>query len=115
VIDPTKVTRIALENAASIASLLLTTEAMITDKPGEEIADARRYAWWRHGWRHGRRLRRLLDLPILRTRGLPPASTDTPAAGNPPRGFPYIPQGDFDSPQTDQSPNFSPNLPADDL
>ncbi|MBI5867476.1 MAG: chaperonin GroEL [candidate division Zixibacteria bacterium] len=33
VIDPTKVTRIALENAASIASLLLTTEAMITDKP----------------------------------------------------------------------------------
>ena len=33
VIDPTKVTRIALENAASIASLLLTTEAMITDRP----------------------------------------------------------------------------------
>jgi chaperonin GroEL len=33
VIDPTKVARIALENAASIASLLLTTEAMITDKP----------------------------------------------------------------------------------
>ena len=33
VIDPTKVTRIALENAASIASLLLTTEALITDKP----------------------------------------------------------------------------------
>ena len=33
IIDPTKVTRIALENAASIASLLLTTEAMIADKP----------------------------------------------------------------------------------
>ena len=33
VIDPTKVVRIALENAASIASLLLTTEAMITDMP----------------------------------------------------------------------------------
>ena len=33
VIDPTKVARIALENAASIAALLLTTEAMITDKP----------------------------------------------------------------------------------
>jgi chaperonin GroEL len=33
VIDPTKVARIALENAGSIASLLLTTEAMITDKP----------------------------------------------------------------------------------
>jgi len=33
VIDPTKVTRTALENAASIASLLLTTEAVICDKP----------------------------------------------------------------------------------
>ncbi len=33
VIDPTKVTRSALENAASIASLLLTTEAIICDKP----------------------------------------------------------------------------------
>jgi chaperonin GroEL len=38
VIDPTKVARIALENAASIASLLLTTEAMITDKPEKESA-----------------------------------------------------------------------------
>ncbi len=38
VIDPTKVTRIALENAASIASLLLTTEAMITDKPEKKSA-----------------------------------------------------------------------------
>ena len=33
VIDPTKVTRTALENAASIASLLLTTEAVVCDKP----------------------------------------------------------------------------------
>jgi chaperonin GroEL len=33
VIDPTKVTRIALENAASIASMLLTTECVIADKP----------------------------------------------------------------------------------
>ena len=31
VIDPTKVTRTALQNAASIASLMLTTEAMICD------------------------------------------------------------------------------------
>jgi chaperonin GroEL len=36
IIDPTKVERIALENAASIASLLLTTEALITDVPEEE-------------------------------------------------------------------------------
>ncbi|HEX9917149.1 MAG TPA: chaperonin GroEL [candidate division Zixibacteria bacterium] len=36
VIDPTKVARIALENAASIASLLITTEAIIADKPEEK-------------------------------------------------------------------------------
>ena len=33
IIDPTKVTRLALENAASIASLLLTTEAVVADEP----------------------------------------------------------------------------------
>src|SRR5690606_4102467 len=38
VIDPTKVTRIAIENAASIASLLLTTEAVIADEPEVEGA-----------------------------------------------------------------------------
>ncbi|MBM4166379.1 MAG: chaperonin GroEL [Ignavibacteria bacterium] len=36
VIDPTKVSRIALENAASIAGLLLTTEATIVEKPEEK-------------------------------------------------------------------------------
>ncbi|MBV2359155.1 chaperonin GroEL [Thalassococcus sp. CAU 1522] len=35
VIDPTKVVRIALENAASIAGLLITTEAMVAQKPGK--------------------------------------------------------------------------------
>ncbi|MDF1592323.1 MAG: chaperonin GroEL [Desulfobacterales bacterium] len=39
VIDPTKVVRFALQNAASVASLMLTTEAMIADKP-EEKQDA---------------------------------------------------------------------------
>jgi len=38
VIDPTKVTRIALENAASVAALLLTTEATIVEKPENEKA-----------------------------------------------------------------------------
>ncbi len=33
IIDPTKVARFALQNAASVASLLLTTEAMIAEKP----------------------------------------------------------------------------------
>jgi chaperonin GroEL len=36
VIDPTKVVRSALQNAASVAALLLTTEAMIADKPEEK-------------------------------------------------------------------------------
>jgi len=38
VIDPTKVTRIALENAASIAGMLLTTECVVSDKPKKEEA-----------------------------------------------------------------------------
>jgi chaperonin GroEL len=38
VIDPAKVTRTALENAASISSLLLTTESLITDLPEEKSA-----------------------------------------------------------------------------
>jgi chaperonin GroEL len=40
VVDPTKVTRTALQNAASIAGLLLTTECMITDLPEKEKAPA---------------------------------------------------------------------------
>jgi chaperonin GroEL len=43
VIDPTKVSRCALQNAASIASLMLTTEAMISEKPKEDD----------HGHAHG--------------------------------------------------------------
>ncbi len=38
VIDPTKVTRIALENAASIAGLILTTECVINDKPEKKAS-----------------------------------------------------------------------------
>ena len=38
VIDPTKVTRTALQNAASIAALLLTTEALIVEKKEEKPA-----------------------------------------------------------------------------
>jgi chaperonin GroEL len=40
VVDPKKVTRTALQNAASIAGLLLTTECMITDIPEKEAPDA---------------------------------------------------------------------------
>ena len=47
VVDPTKVTRSALQNAASISGLMLTTEALITDIPEPEPADAG------HGHDHG--------------------------------------------------------------
>jgi len=40
IIDPTKVERVALQNAASVASLLLTTEALVTDLPEEKAAAA---------------------------------------------------------------------------
>ena len=40
VIDPTKVSRVALENAASVASLLITTEATIVENPEKNPAPA---------------------------------------------------------------------------
>ncbi len=36
IIDPTKVTRTALQNAASVATLLLTSDALIAEKPKDE-------------------------------------------------------------------------------
>ena len=56
IIDPTKVVRLALQNAASVAGLLVTTEAMVAEKP-EKKAAARDAARSRHG-RHGRLLNR---------------------------------------------------------
>ena len=38
ILDPTKVTRIALQNAASVASLMLTTECMVAEAPKDEAA-----------------------------------------------------------------------------
>ena len=40
IIDPTKVTRLALQNASSVAGLLLTTEAMVAEQPKDEAAPA---------------------------------------------------------------------------
>jgi chaperonin GroEL len=37
IIDPTKVARVAVENAASIAGLLLTTEAAVTEVPEKDV------------------------------------------------------------------------------
>ena len=52
VIDPAKVVRTALQDAASVAGLLITTEAMIADKP-EPKGQAGGGVAGRHG-RHGR-------------------------------------------------------------
>ena len=80
VIDAAKVTRSALQNAASIAALFLTTEAVVADKPEKEGAagDARWHA--RHG-RHGRHGL----LSTLRQRTRHPRSSDTGAL----RGAPF--------------------------
>ena len=37
ILDPTKVVRVAMQNAASVAGLMITTEAMIADIPQPEI------------------------------------------------------------------------------
>ncbi|SDQ84736.1 chaperonin GroEL [Thermostaphylospora chromogena] len=50
VIDPVKVTRSAVQNAASIAGMLLTTEALVADKPEEEENSAGGHG---HGHGHG--------------------------------------------------------------
>ncbi|MFD1931385.1 MULTISPECIES: chaperonin GroEL [Nonomuraea] len=50
VIDPVKVTRSAVQNAASIAGMLLTTEALVVDKPEEEAPAANGHG---HGHGHG--------------------------------------------------------------
>ena len=48
VIDPVKVTRSAVQNAASIAGMLLTTEVLVAEKPEPEAAAANG-----HGHGHG--------------------------------------------------------------
>ena len=40
IVDPTKVTRFALQNATSVTGLLLTTEAMLTEKPEKKKPQA---------------------------------------------------------------------------
>jgi chaperonin GroEL len=40
IVDPAKVTRSALQNAASIAGMVLTTECIVVDKPEKEKAPA---------------------------------------------------------------------------
>ena len=48
IVDPTKVTRSALQNAASVASTFLTTEAAVADIPAKELNQ-----WTRNGGMDG--------------------------------------------------------------
>ncbi|MFY9331911.1 MAG: chaperonin GroEL [Candidatus Nanopelagicales bacterium] len=52
IIDPVKVTRSALANAASIAGMLLTTEVLVVDKPAESADDAQGHGHSHHGHGH---------------------------------------------------------------
>jgi chaperonin GroEL len=52
VIDPVKVTHSALENAASIAGMLLTTETLVADKPEEEPEEHSHAHGHGHGHSH---------------------------------------------------------------
>ncbi len=74
VIDPAKVTRAALQNAASIAALVLTTECLVADKP-EKAGHAGHAGRRRHG-RHGRHGNDVIPDadPTLISRGTGPAA-----------------------------------------
>ena len=71
VIDPAKVTRSALQNAASVAALLLTTEATVADKPEKKDANAGCRRWRRSRRRHGDDV--ALPLPCTRCSKIGPA------------------------------------------
>ncbi|MEI8259623.1 MAG: TCP-1/cpn60 chaperonin family protein, partial [Deltaproteobacteria bacterium] len=49
VIDPVKVVRTALQNAASVAGLMLTTECLVAERPKEDKAGAGAHAGHGHG------------------------------------------------------------------
>ena len=54
IVDPVKVVRTALQDAASVAGLLVTTEAMIAEAPKKESGGGMPAAWRRRHGRHGR-------------------------------------------------------------
>ena len=53
IVDPVKVTRSAVANAASIASLLLTTETLVADRPADEEGDSHSHGGHGHSHSHG--------------------------------------------------------------
>ena len=65
IIDPTKVVRTALQDAASIAGLIVTTEATITEHPKKEAPRCRRAAAWAAWTSEGSNFRRREDAQAL--------------------------------------------------
>ena len=62
IIDPTKVMRSALQNAASIAGLLMTTEALVTELPKKDAPPMPRWRWYGwYGWYGRHVLSRAVD------------------------------------------------------
>ena len=88
VIDPAKVTRSALQNAASIAGLLLTTEALVADKPEKAGSRRCRCRRRRHGRGHGRNGRHGRNDVVTHRLGLEPdvTSRDRPVLRDRPIG-----------------------------
>jgi hypothetical protein len=97
VIDPTKVVRTALQDAASVAGLLITTEAAISESPRRQAGHAGMPAAWRHG-RHGRhgllsaepsqRMGRLsAKMASMKTSGRPSGHRNRKGPGSDPRAL----------------------------
>ena len=82
VLDPTKVTRTALQNAASVASLLLTAEAAVVELAEDKPLPRPCRVAWRHG-RHGLLSPAVTALPARDARGKQILRTPGPS----PRGF----------------------------
>ena len=110
VVDPTKVTRSALQNAASISGLLLTTEAVITEMPEKDKPAARWTPRRRHG-RHGRH-----GLLIRAQASLTQTSTKQPGGPKPPGCFAFcsLRKAPFKlcHPERSESASQSKTLPA---
>ncbi len=71
VVDPKKVVRIALQNASSIAALLLTTESLVSEMPEDEHAET---AYQLSGTQNG--FRKRMDKVVVRIKELPDAEAD---------------------------------------
>ena len=86
IIDPTKVVRLALQNAASVAGLLVTTEAMVAEKPEKKAApECRTTTAWTE-WTTTKSRRRSRGGRYREVSASPFFSTSQPGAAAPTHG-----------------------------